>query len=73
VFDAHRNDPRVTIIDLTPAFCDAHTCPAGTAERPFYFDDHHVSADGALRASETIAGYLSRPSSAASKVAFPSR
>jgi len=73
VFDAHRNDPRVTIIDLTPAFCDAHTCPAGTAERPFYFDDDHVSADGALRASETIAGYLSRPSSTASKVAFPSR
>ena len=54
VWRKYQNDPRVRILDPTPAFCDAHSCAAGTAERPFYFDDDHVSADGALLVSDTI-------------------
>ncbi len=72
-YAAHRSDPRVTLIDLTPVYCNAQTCPAGTAERPFFIDDNHVSADGALLASEALVTYLSSPSSASSKVVFPSR
>ena len=55
VYDAHRGDRRVRIIDLTSVFCDAQSCAAGTAEQPFYFDDNHLSADGALLASDAIA------------------
>ena len=55
VWDKYRDDPRVRIIDLTPVFCDADRCPAGTADGPFYVDDDHVNADGALRASQAIA------------------
>ena len=68
-----RNDQRVTIIDLTPVFCDAHTCPAGTAERPYFVDDNHVSADGAVRASAAFAPYLSSASNASSRLVVPSR
>jgi peptidoglycan/LPS O-acetylase OafA/YrhL len=55
VWDRYQDDPRVRIIDVTGAFCDAQTCPAGTVDGPFYADDDHVNADGALRASEAIA------------------
>ena len=72
-YAAFRDDPRVTLIDLTSSYCDADTCPAGTAERPFFIDDNHVSADGALLASRALIGYLSRASSASSKVVLPSR
>jgi peptidoglycan/LPS O-acetylase OafA/YrhL len=73
VYARFRRDPRVQIIDLTSVFCDAHSCPAGTADRPFFVDDNHVSADGALLASRAFAPYLSSPSSASSTVVFPSR
>jgi hypothetical protein len=55
VWDKYRGDPRVRIIDVTSVFCDAQGCPAGTADGPFYADDDHVNADGALRASQAIA------------------
>jgi peptidoglycan/LPS O-acetylase OafA/YrhL len=55
VWDQYLNDPRVRIIDVTPAVCDAERCPAGTADGPFYVDDDHVNAEGAVRASEAIA------------------
>ena len=71
VFARYRNDPRVKIIDLTSVYCDADTCPAGTAERPFFVDDNHVSADGALRASGTFAAYLSNPGTASSRLVVP--
>ena len=73
IYARYRHDPRVTIIDLTSVFCDAHTCPAGTAERPFYVDDNHVSADGAVLASEAFATYLRSPRSASSRLVLPSR
>lgn len=73
VYANYRHDPRVTIIDLTSVYCDAQTCPAGTAERPFYIDDNHVSADGALLASHTFATYLSSPNNASSRLVLPSR
>jgi len=73
VYARHRHDPRVTIIDLTSVFCDAQRCPAGTAERPFYVDDNHVSTDGAVLASEAFAPYLRSPRSASSRLDFPSR
>jgi peptidoglycan/LPS O-acetylase OafA/YrhL len=55
VWDKYLDDPRVRIIDVTSVFCDAQSCPAGTAAGPFYADDDHVNADGALRASQGIA------------------
>ena len=73
VYARFRHDPRVTIIDLTSVFCDAHTCPAGTAERPFFVDDNHVSTEGALIAGKAFAPYLSSPSSESSRVVLPSR
>ena len=73
VYARFRDDRRVKIIDLTSVFCDAQTCPAGTAERPFFVDDNHVSPEGALLASEAFAPYLSSPSNASSRLALPSR
>ena len=55
VWDKYAGDPRVTIIDVTSVFCGDTTCPAGTVDGPFYVDDDHVNAEGALRASEAIA------------------
>ena len=54
VWDKYRDDPRVRIIDVTPVFCDAQTCAAGTADGPFYVDDNHVNAEGALRARAAL-------------------
>jgi peptidoglycan/LPS O-acetylase OafA/YrhL len=55
VWDRYAGDPRVRIIDVTPVVCDAEQCPAGTIDQPFYVDDDHVSADGAVRVSQAIA------------------
>jgi hypothetical protein len=55
VWDKYAADSRVKIIDVTPVFCDNESCAAGKVTGPFYADDDHVNADGALWASDAIA------------------
>ena len=58
VIESYRHDGRVRIVDFTPVLCDDHTCAAGTTALPYYVDDHHLNADGAILVSGTIAKAL---------------
>ena len=47
--------PRVRVVDFTPVLCDDRACSAGTTREPYYVDDHHLNAVGAVAVSDTIA------------------
>jgi hypothetical protein len=55
IFAAHRDDPRVRIVDLASAFCDDVTCRVGTTSHPYYQDEHHLTSSGALLVSQLLA------------------
>lgn len=47
--------PKQTIIiDPTPLFCDETTCFAGSKETAYYFDDDHLSVEGASIISQGV-------------------
>ncbi len=50
-----RIDPRVTFVETTPLFCDARGCVAGRDGTSYYFDDDHMSVEGARMVARTIA------------------
>ena len=54
-FSSYRNDPRVRVVDFTPVLCDDQTCALGTTREPYYVDDHHLNATGAVLVSDAIA------------------
>ena len=54
-FASYRNDPRVRVVDFTPVLCDDQTCALGTTREPYYVDDHHLNATGAVLVSDAIA------------------
>ena len=54
-FAPYRNDPRVRVVDFTPVLCDDQTCALGTTREPYYLDDHHLNATGAVLVSDAIA------------------
>ena len=53
-FAKYRDDPRVRVIDVTAVLCNDTTCSPGTEREPFYVDEHHVNAIGALLISDAI-------------------
>jgi peptidoglycan/LPS O-acetylase OafA/YrhL len=53
-FEKYRGDPRVRVIDFTATLCTDTICSSGTAREPYYIDEHHVSAIGALLVSDAI-------------------
>ncbi len=53
-FAKYRDDGRVRVIDFSSALCDERTCSVGTAREPYYSDQDHVSAIGALLVSDAI-------------------
>ena len=55
-FAKYRDDPRVRLIDFTSALCDDRICPPGTSAEPYYVDEHHLNAAGAVLVSGAIAG-----------------
>jgi hypothetical protein len=58
VFAPYRDDPRVRFVDFTPVLCDADVCTVGTTAAPYYVDDHHLNATGAVLVSAAIAEQL---------------
>jgi peptidoglycan/LPS O-acetylase OafA/YrhL len=59
-FDRYRDDPRVRIIDFTDVLCGA-TCPPATTGEPYYNDEQHLSAAGALLVAREIARQSALP------------
>jgi peptidoglycan/LPS O-acetylase OafA/YrhL len=49
-----RIDPRVSFVETTPLFCDARGCVAGRDGTSYYFDDDHMSVDGARLVARAI-------------------
>jgi hypothetical protein len=54
-FAKYQNDSRVRLIDFTSALCDDRICSPGTSREPYYVDEHHLNAAGALLVSGEIA------------------
>jgi peptidoglycan/LPS O-acetylase OafA/YrhL len=54
-FAKYQDDPRVRLIDFTSALCDDRLCTPGTSREPYYVDEHHLNAAGALLVSGEIA------------------
>ena len=54
VLQAAAERPRVTVIDLTDAFCDETTCHALIGGLIVYFDDHHMTATFARTMATTV-------------------
>jgi hypothetical protein len=54
VFDRYRSDPRVSVVDVSSAFCDGTRCQIGTVATSYYADDNHLSVVGAQLASAAL-------------------
>ena len=53
-FERYRGDARVRLVDFSAALCDDATCTLGTIVGPYYNDDQHLTAAGALLVSPEI-------------------
>ena len=60
-FARYRGDARVRLVDFSDALCAAATCLLGTSAEPFYNDDQHLNAAGALLVSPEIARQSTLP------------
>jgi hypothetical protein len=47
VFRAYKNTPGITILNADKLFCNAAICSVGTAAKPYYQDQSHLSGYGA--------------------------
>jgi hypothetical protein len=54
-FAKYHDDPRVRLIDFTSALCDDRICTPGTTREPYYVDEDHLNAAGAVLVSGEIA------------------
>ena len=54
-FERYRGDARVRLVDFSDALCDDTTCALGTITEPYYNDEQHLTAAGALLVSPAIA------------------
>jgi peptidoglycan/LPS O-acetylase OafA/YrhL len=52
VFNSRLDD--FNLYDVTSIFCNNYTCPIGTPEKSFYYDEDHLSIFGAERLIATI-------------------
>ena len=60
-FERYRGDPRVRLVDFSGALCDDTTCTLGTIAGPYYNDDQHLTAAGALLVGPEIARQSALP------------
>ena len=51
---------KINIYNITDLFCDSYVCPIGEEDRSFYYDDDHLSIDGALKLEKIIDNILSK-------------
>jgi hypothetical protein len=54
MFEAARQTPDVTAVDITPYFCDSTFCHAVIGGVVVYFDDHHLTATYAMTLARVI-------------------
>ena len=50
----------VDILDFTPLLCNLDNCPVGTKEVSFYYDEDHLSSEGAKFLVDTTTKFLKR-------------
>jgi hypothetical protein len=60
-FERYRGDARVRIVDATDVLCDHTTCRLGTIVGPYYSDEQHLTAAGALLVGPEIARQSALP------------
>jgi hypothetical protein len=50
----YKYENKINIHNITDLYCDEYLCPIGERDRSFYYDDDHLSTDGALRLEKVI-------------------
>ena len=53
-FERYRGDARVRLVDFSDALCDDARCALGSIAEPYYNDEQHLTAAGALLVSPAI-------------------
>ena len=56
----YKYENKVNVYNLTDLFCDEYLCPIGDRDRSFYYDDDHLSINGALKLEKVIEKILSK-------------
>jgi hypothetical protein len=56
----YKYENKINIYNITDLFCDEYLCPIGERDRSFYYDDDHLSIDGALKLEKVIEKILSK-------------
>jgi peptidoglycan/LPS O-acetylase OafA/YrhL len=57
-FSSNQAAGQLNVVKVAPALCDDEVCPFGAADRSFYFDDNHLSVEGARQLVDTLEGAL---------------
>lgn len=60
-FERHRGDARVRLVDFSDVLCQDTSCTLGTIFEPYYNDEQHLNAAGALLVSPAIARQSALP------------
>jgi len=56
----YKYENKINIYNITDLFCDEYVCLIGERDRSFYYDDDHLSTDGALKLEKVIDKILSK-------------
>ena len=56
----YKYENKINIHNITDLFCDEYVCLIGERDRSFYYDDSHLSSDGALKLEKVIDNILSK-------------
>ena len=56
----YKYENKLNIYNITDLFCDEYLCPIGERDRSFYYDEDHLSTDGALKLEKVIEKILSK-------------
>ena len=56
----YKYENKINIYNITDLFCDEYVCLIGEKDRSFYYDNNHLSTDGALKLEKVIDNILSK-------------
>ncbi|MDC1445947.1 acyltransferase [Amylibacter sp.] len=56
----YKYENKINIYNITDLFCDEYVCLIGERDRSFYYDNNHLSTDGALKLEKVIDKILSK-------------